>query len=282
MIYEILDLKIDYKEYEGCKSDFQPRLHVMVPNDNDEAGKYMPTRPTVLIIPGGAYRMTSEREAEPVAMPYLFEGYNVFILRYSVAPATYPASLLEAGAAVKLIRENAEKWRVDTDKIFLLGFSAGGHLAASYGCFWNDGLFPRVLGGETDDYKVKGIILGYPVTSDDFEGEFKGTRNSFTNLLGDKTDDAELRKKLYLENSVTESFPPCFLFHTSEDKVVPALTTLRFASQLWLNKVPFELHVYEKGRHGRSIGTKVVCEEEYRLKGWVKESIDWMKERLAE
>ena len=187
---------------------------------------------------------------------------------------------------MRIIRERAEEWSVDTDNSFVVGFSAGGHLAASYGAFYKGDILTSVLGGSKDDYKIRGLVLGYPVISNDFddpaEGGFKGTIGSFANLLGERNTDPEWKKKMNLENSVTSDYPPCFIFHTMQDKVVPPQTTLRFAEKLWLNSVPFELHIYERGRHGRSIGTTVVNEEEYRMKNWVAESVEWIKERISE
>ena len=93
-------------------------------------------RPVIVICPGGGYTKTSDREAEPVAMQYLAKGYHAVILRYSVAPARYPAALLQLAETVAYLRKNAEEFHIDTEKIILLGFSAGAHLAASLGVFW--------------------------------------------------------------------------------------------------------------------------------------------------
>ena len=94
-------------------------------------------RPVVLICPGGGYQMTSDREAEALAVRFMAMGYHAAILRYSVAPARFPEALLQLATAVAMLRENAEKWHIDTEKIVVQGSSAGGHLAASLGVFWN-------------------------------------------------------------------------------------------------------------------------------------------------
>ena len=281
MIYETLELEIDYGEYARNKCGDKPKLCVMIPNETPETRKYTPSRPSVLILPGGAYRYTSDRSAEPVAAEYLTRGFNCFILRYSVAPSRFPVSLIETGYAIKLMRENAGKWLVDGERIFLAGFSAGGHLAASYGALSGSGILTSVLGGAAADYAVRGLILGYPVISDDLEGDFAGTRGSYDNLLG-KDPDPELKRRLCLENAVTPGFPPCFIAHAADDTVVPAATSIRFAGKLCENGVPFELHIYEKGGHGFSIGTKVVCEKEMRLQNWIGESVSWIRETIGE
>lgn len=88
-------------------------------------------RPSVLVIPGGGYEMTSDREAEPIAMQFLAAGFNAFVLRYSVKPSVFPVALLEAAEAVRRMRAHAAEWHVDGDRIAVIGFSAGGHLAAN-------------------------------------------------------------------------------------------------------------------------------------------------------
>ena len=109
-------------------------------------------RPVVLICPGGGYAMTSDREAEALAVKFMAMGYHAAILRYSVAPARFPEALLQLATAVAMLRENAEKWHIDTDKIVIQGSSAGGHLAASLGVFWNKPFVAEAL--EMDAEKV--------------------------------------------------------------------------------------------------------------------------------
>ena len=103
-------------------------------------------RPVVLICPGGGYQMTSDREAEALAVKFMSMGYHAAILRYSVAPARFPEALQQLATAVAMLRENAEKWHIDTDKIVVQGSSAGGHLAASLGVFWNKSVCSRGAG----------------------------------------------------------------------------------------------------------------------------------------
>ena len=99
--------------------------------DNSEEIDPKRQRPSVLVIPGGGYAMTSDREAEPIAMQFLAAGCNAFVLRYSVAPSVFPTALLEAAEAVQRIRAHADDWQCDPSKIAVIGFSAGGHLAAN-------------------------------------------------------------------------------------------------------------------------------------------------------
>lgn len=120
-------------------------------------------RPLVLICPGGGYVMTSDREAEPVAMQFLAMGYHTAILRYSVSPAVYPEALLQAGKAVSWLKEQEDKYGIDPDKIVVMGFSAGGHLAGNYGVSWRKPFVREALGVEEEMLRPAGLILCYPV-----------------------------------------------------------------------------------------------------------------------
>lgn len=124
------------------------KIELHVPGSADYAAMYtyfldlskevpIERRPTVIVCPGGAYAFTSDREAEPIAMRFNAIGMNAVVVRYSVAPARFPTALLEVATAVKYVREEGVKYGCDPEKVFTIGFSAGGHLAASYGNFWS-------------------------------------------------------------------------------------------------------------------------------------------------
>lgn len=275
MIYEVNDLKLDYSKISAPKTDYVPRLKVIVPNTDGDAVKYTPNRPTVLVLPGGAYAGTSEREAEPIAFHFLERGMNVAILYYSVRPAVFPVSLLEALTAVKYLRDNAERFNADRDKIYVCGFSAGGHLAASVGTLW-DQKESKEYFGDVEAVKPNGLVLAYPVIINDFDKEKHIHKGSFNNLLGEKRDDAELLEYLCLDRRVSKSTPPTFIWSTFEDQAVPCESTLRFASALKKNGIPFEMHIYEKGSHGKATGDLVTNDKVLRLKNWLNEAAEWM------
>ena len=109
-----------------------PNVTVYLPDPMWEMGWDDKKRPCMVVVPGGGYGMCSQREAEPIAFHFLPPGYNVFVLRYSVAPHRFPSQLREVAALMELIYENAEAWHCDTEKVAIMGFSAGGHLAAHY------------------------------------------------------------------------------------------------------------------------------------------------------
>lgn len=226
-------------------------------------------RPAILVCPGGGYEFCSPREAEPIAIRYNAAGFHAFVLNYSVAPARYPSALEEASMAVSLIRKNAEEWRVKTDNIAVIGFSAGGHLAGSLGVFWNSDPIKTADGRN----KPNAVILAYPVIT---SGEY-AHRGSFEKLCG---SDEELIARMSLEKQVTKDTPPMFIWHTFEDKSVPVENSLMMASALRKENIPFELHIYPKGEHGLSTAQKDVGITgegiSSGIEDWVGQSMNWL------
>jgi acetyl esterase/lipase len=178
-------------------------------------------RPAVLVLPGGGYFLTSDREAEPVALAYLAEGFNAFVLRYRVgAEAPFEHSYADGSAALAWIREHASAVDVDPTKLAVVGFSAGGHLAASLGA--------------VGEHRPDALVLGYPVTLEEFGP-----------LVG--------KDILDVASAVTEAMPPTFLFGTSGDSLVPVRNSLDLLAALAAHGVPFESHIYLLGPHGISL-----------------------------
>lgn len=213
------------------------------------------TRPLILICPGGAYAYTSPREGEAFAMQFLAMGCHAAVLKYSCAPAVYPTALTELAASMKLIRENAEKWHVDS--VIVLGCSAGGHLAASMGVFWDEDFLAEAAGIQGSDHSLlrpDGLILCYPViTSGDF-----AHRGSMDNLLGpDRCEKKEWLEKMSLENHVSPKTPKTFIWHTFTDGSVPVENSLMFVSALRKAGVNTEFHMYPVGGHGLGLANRL-------------------------
>ena len=240
----------------------------------DDIRGHIPYRPAIVICPGGGYQRCSNIEAEPVAMRFAAAGFHAFVLNYSVYPCRYPDALEELSMSVELIRENAEKWHVDKDKIAVGGFSAGGHLAASLGVFWNKEPFAS----ETQKNKPNALVLCYPVIT---SGEL-GHRGSFDALCG---DDAELVEKMSLEKRVDKDTPKTFLWHTFDDEGVMVDNSLLFANALRKNDIPFEMHIYPTGRHGLSLINKDTGLEDGEVvsenaKQWIDNCCSWLLENM--
>ena len=216
--------------------------------------RHITKRPAVLVIPGGGYAMCSDREADPVALAYAKAGYQAFILRYSVGKdVVWPRPLQDYEDAMTLIRENAEAWHIYADKIAVIGFSAGGHLAAA--------------AATLAENRPNAAILGYAV----LEGE---TARECLSSVPD------------LVSAVDEKTCPCFLFATRTDNIVPISNTLNFSRALDAAGIGFESHVYAFGPHGFSVcdpsildpGTQI-CPRAAR---WVEDSIAWLGDIFGE
>lgn len=229
------------------------RMSVYIQDTPYDGSLKIKRRPLILICPGGAYAHTSYREGEPAALHFLNRGYHACVLHYSVSPHRFPTQVLETGQAVKVIGEHAAEWKVDMDRIVVQGSSAGGHLAASYGIFWNQSFMAEELKVKPEELRPAGIMLSYPVITSDTRYAHMG---SFENLLGeDGLKDAE---KVSIEKQVTDMMPPCFIWHTAVDDTVPVENSFLLASALREKKVSFELHVFPEGEHGLSLASPIV------------------------
>lgn len=235
-------------------------------------------RPAVIICPGGGYERLSDRESEPIAMQFLAMGYHAFILRYSVAPDVFPFALLELAKAVAHVRSHAEEWLADPDKIVVCGFSAGGHLACSLGTFWNQDFPCGPLGLNAEDIKPNGLILAYPVIS----AGLCCHPGSFKKLLGDRAEDETVRKLVSLECQVDSDMPKTFLWHTFTDETVPVQNSLLLAEAMAEHGVSLEMHIFPVGRHGLSLATHEVSDDDGRhletqCQIWMPLAKTWME-----
>lgn len=273
MIYEklrIKDISRKLKNSEAIISAYIP--------ENSEEININKKRETIIICPGGGYEFTSDREAEPIALKFVAQGFNAVVIRYSIAPVRYPTALLELAETVRYVREKEKEWNVDTEKVIVCGFSAGGHLAGSLGVLWNNEIIEKYLDIKNEEVKPNAMILCYPVIS---SGEF-AHKGSVDSLLGEK--EAEIsRENLSLEKLVSIETPKTFLWHTFDDGTVPVQNSLLFSNALASNKVQFELHIYPSGVHGLGL-----CEEITAMNGrsehinshiasWFNLACQWIK-----
>ncbi len=278
MKYEVININIDYEKIGTKGTAFQPNMTLYLP-DNSVEIELNRKRPTVVICPGGGYSMTSDREAESIALKFIAEDINAVILRYDCAPVRFPAQLIQLATVVSTLRKNAEEWNVDTEKIVVMGFSAGGHLAASYGTLWNKDFIKEYFGFENGEHKPNGMILCYPVIT---SGEM-AHRGSFDNLLGDKKDDPDMLKLVSAEKQVSEDTPPAFIWHTFEDNGVPVENALLMATALAEKKICTELHIFPHGWHGLSLCNSTVYHPDHyngqfdETQVWIDMAIRWFK-----
>lgn len=221
-------LEPPYSEYDIDGGRLCPALTCMI-HDSSPGRVY----PGIIIVPGGSYSRCSSREGEPAAARFYSYGFNAFVLDYSCVDKKFPTALLELGAAVKYVREKACECCCN-DKLYVCGFSAGGHLAASLGAFGSEIM--------DEDLTPDGLILCYPVIT---SGEFTH-KESARNIAPTEA----LMEKISIEKHITKSFPPSFIWHCADDNVVPVENSLMLSSALSAAKVPFELHIFPEGGHG--------------------------------
>ena len=246
----------------------------------DPVGGY--TRRAILVIPGGGYGgVCSDREGEPIALAFMPEGFNAFVLHYTVGrKKPYPIQLREASAALAHIRRHAEEYGIDPHKVFAVGFSAGGHLAGSLAVFWHREEAWQDSGFAFGENKPDGAMLVYPVVSG---VEYFREGGTFSNLwCTDRPTDEEL-KKASLELAVDERTAPLFLVHTSDDPGVDVRNSLLLASACRAHGLPFELHVYPHGPHGIALANDITAcgnpaWSNPRAARWVKDAAAWAEE----
>ena len=254
-------------------------------------------RPAVLICPGGGYQYCSDREAEPVAMKFAAMGYHTMILRYSVAGtapekamAAYPMALVDIAKAMWVIRQQADAWLVDPDRIAICGFSAGGHLCAELAVHWQEPWLSEKLGSPNEMLRPNAAILVYALTDvvaqDQYmrDSQFPGGGEVNATLLGHEDLSPEEERRISPAYHVTDNCPPCFLVHASDDFLVPVENALNMAGALTKAGVPYSLHVYETGSHGFSVADETSSTMDFELHpnaaGWVELAHRWMKEHM--
>lgn len=273
MKYEVIKLK-DYFPFLG-ENGADPYVELYLPYNMTEMHHENRKRPCMVVCPGGGYGMCSQRESEPIALKFLQEGFNVFVITYSVAPHRFPAQLRQVAALMELIYKNADEWNCDTRKIAIIGFSAGGHLAAHYSTMFDCAEVRAVF---PESKSVNASILCYPVISAEAVTAHMG---SFENLLGHKPQNQAETDYFSCDKNVKPTTPPAFLWHTAEDSCVPLKNSLLYAEALWRNNVPVELHVYPFGGHGLSTCDNQTIDEitpvcEYNS-AWIPAAQKWLK-----
>lgn len=272
---ESIMLNVPYEKFALTKPEKPALLEPVTLPHSDEIGGQ--ARPAVIICPGGGYDFCSEREGIPVAMR--FAGYAVqsFVLWYQ-CKRPFPSELAELAAAVQYVRIHAAEYEVDPNRIFVLGFSAGAHLAGSLAVYWNRPLLSDVFGA---DCRPNGHILCYPVIS---AGEF-AHRGSIANLIGwenaENYADNPAADAVSLEKLVSADTPPCFLWHTSDDNVVPVQNSALYMNALAAAGVPFEAHIYPRGAHGLSFADETTSMGDWHLipvcAHWFADCVAWIR-----
>jgi len=249
----------------GQGEDDQPTITVYRPWGHNLSGT------AVIVVPGGSYGfLASNHEGRQVANWFNAMGITAFVLKYRLGPRYHhPIELGDAQRAIRLVRSRATEFEIVPDRIGMMGFSAGGHLASTTATHFDGGnpaaADPIDRAGSRPDF----VILGYPVITLEAPYAHQG---SVKNLLGDHPDP-KLVEELSNELHVTAQTPPTFLFATSNDDVVPVENSVNFYVALHKAGVPAELHVFEKGPHGvgLALGNPALGEWPALLANWLRQ-----------
>jgi acetyl esterase/lipase len=251
----------------GNASNDIPTLTVFLPPADKASGG------AIVVCPGGGYGGLASHEGQDYALYLNQHGVSAFVLRYRLGSQGYrhPRMLEDAQRAIRTVRARAAEWKIDPKHIGIMGSSAGGHLASTAVTHFDAGKLDAADAIERQSCRPDLGILCYAVISMG-PNTHQGSKD---NLLG-KTPAPELVELLSNEKQVTKDTPPCFLWHTAEDKAVKVENSLDFAAALQRNGVPFDLHVYQKGRHGIGLADKPPFPNPHP---WAKDLIFWLKEQ---
>ena len=252
----------------GTESKDIPTLTPFLPDSAKASGA------AIVICPGGGYGGLADHEGSQYARWLNEQGIAGFVLKYRLGSGGYrhPSMLQDAARALRIVRARADEWKIDPKRIGIMGSSAGGHLASTLLTHFDAGKPDAADLVERASSRPDLGILCYPVISMG-EHTHQGSKN---NLLG-KDPSPELVRELSNELQVTKETPPCFVWHTWEDKGVKIENALSFANALQAAGVRFDLHVYERGPHGIGLGTREWKPEERHP--WTRDCEFWLKQR---
>ena len=266
--------------------------------------------PVMVVVPGGAYMWTSWREKEPIALDFLGKGFSCVVADYATeglefygkeqkyerdSVSAFPKPLVDLAKIIAYIREHAEEWNLDAESINIVGFSAGGNLTAQLGAYWNTDWLEQIVNKDRALYKPDSICLAYGATQMSPEKELTANKNAHkTKEMGNSNKiewatlgldtSMERKEKVNLVNAVTDDYPKTFIWHTMEDPYVPVAGAIKFASELEKTGVPFEMHIYQKGKHGlgladlRTDSKKDRSQSNKQAATWVDLYVGWLEE----
>jgi len=247
-------------------------------NDIPTLTPYLPdpakaTGAAMVICPGGGYSHLAAHEGNDYALWLNQHGVTCFVLKYRLGSSGYhhPAMLQDGARAVRLVRASAADWKIDPKRVGIIGSSAGGHLASTLMTHFDLGNPDAADPVERQSSRPDLGILCYPVIT---MGEY-AHQASKTFLLG-TNPPPELVKLLSNELQVTTNTPPCFIWQTFEDKTVPVENSLLFAGALRKVGVPFDLHIYQKGRHGLGLDDKPPFAHPHP---WAGDCLFWLRQQ---
>lgn len=239
----------------------------------------MPKRPAIIVLPGGAFTWLSENEAEPVALTFAKEGFSTFVLNYSVGEdSAFPNPLDDVSRAIWEVRRNAEEWGIHPDQIALMGFSAGACVAAMSATQWNTPGLAERLNIPEEGIKPNAAVIGYGA--------------SLLSTIFDSQDEtlvvptpgritADRTPQVDVVNYVSPKTAPMFIWHNRYDQYVPVKNPLLLADKMAEYRLPFELHIFQSGRHGMSVNNRLTNPSgegiDESVRSWVPLCVLWLE-----
>ncbi|PNP89472.1 alpha/beta hydrolase [Gardnerella sp. KA00735] len=276
-------MKTIEREIKGIDGSVAKLTGYVLDDNTDTEVKQI--RPAVLILPGGGFLRTSNRESEPIAMKFASEGFHAFVLRYSLVPSTHPTQLLEAALAMNLIRKNAEEWHINPQNVAIIGFSAGGHVAANLSTSVSDEI-EEANGYKADEVRPNALMLAYPVIS----AGIYAHKPTFDRLFGNVSEDEreKLVEDLSLEKHVDSKTPPVFIWQTVTDQTVPVENSIMFIDACVKAGVNVEAHLFPKGPHGLALAVEQTAKRDENgrvipefvqpeVQQWIGFACDWLR-----
>lgn len=258
------------------KTTDEPAMASLYLPDNFEIIDENRKRPTIIILPGGSYKFAADCEGEPIALRLMGYDFNAVVLKYSCAPNRFPTAIFEVAKLIMILRKKADEWNVDVNKIIVCGFSAGGHLAASYCTLWNRDFVKNFFNIKSKENKPNAMLLGYPVIDDKYIDSI-----SIKNLLGERYNEAEMLDLVSCQKQVDGDTPPAFIWHTAEDFVVKPQNSLVMTSALLEKGVPVEYHLFRHGNHGMGLVNEITMKNYdgsfSEVQVWIDLAIRWIK-----
>ena len=258
----------DYTNILRISKVQEPTIEVYLPSKSNANGQ------AVLIFPGGGYHILAyDWEGTDIAKFLNGKGIAGIVVKYRLPSDVsqkekYNVPLIDAQRAMRMVRSKAKDWNIQEDKIGIIGFSAGGHLASTLGTHFNEKVYAAVDEMDEASARPDFMALGYPVVTFTQTTKHSGSEK---NLLGD-TDNGDLEKHFSNELQVTANTPPTFLIHATDDGSVPVENSLLFFQALKDKGVSATMHIYPKGGHGFSL-----AREDVHLRGWTERLFEWME-----
>lgn len=245
-----------------------PTLTLFLPSPDKATGAAM------VICPGGGYARLAPHEGKDYARWLSEKGVACFVVKYrlGIDGYRYPLPIQDAMRAIRIVRARSKEWKVDPDRVGIMGSSAGGHVASMIMTHFDGGNTNAIDPIERESSRPDIAVLCYPVIT---MGKF--THSGSQHLLLGTNPPAALVEETSAELQVKKDLPPCFIWGTEEDKTVPIENTLQFADALRAAQVPFELHIYQRGPHGQGLGSHEYDPSKWLP--WVAECSRWLKEQ---